>query len=133
MAVSLSGFAAPPKPAKTTNALPSLQIVSSTFTMPKAPKDGRDPFFPNATSLYVTATAAKPVVDNSLQLLKLMGFLGTSYATINKVTLGIGETQEIGTPAGPISVRLIAIKAQDESVVIEANGQHHVLTLGGKH
>src|SRR5262249_1930613 len=110
MAFSLIGFAAPPK---ATNAPPRTEVVTSTFSMPKAPKDGRDPFFPNATSLYATATAAKPVVDNS-QSLKLMGFLGGSYATINKVTLGVGETQEIGTPAGPVSVRLVEIKAQDE-------------------
>jgi len=133
MAVSLIGFAAPPKP---TNAPPkstSTEVVTSTFTLPKSPRDGRDPFFPNATSLYMTATPTKPVMDNSLQMLKLMGFLNTSYATINKVTLGVGETQEVGTPAGPVSVRLIEIKAQDESVVIEANGQRRTLTIGGKH
>ncbi len=129
MAVTLIAPAAPPK---STNAVPR-EFITSTFVIPKTPKEGRDPFFPNATSLYQTDIPSKPVVDAGVDLLKLVGFLGTSYAQINNVTLGIGETQEIKTTAGPISVRLVSIKAQDESVVVEANGQRRVLTIGGKH
>jgi hypothetical protein len=47
------------------------------------------------------------------------------------MTLAIGETEEVKTAVGPVSVRLIEIHAADETVVIEANGQRRVVGFGG--
>jgi hypothetical protein len=68
----------------------------------------------------------------SLEVLKLTGLLGNSLANINGVTFAIGETQEVKTTSGSISVRLLQIKVQDESVVIEANGLRRELRVGGR-
>src|SRR5215475_15383696 len=70
-----------------TNAAPQVNI-QSTFITPKAPSEGRDPFFPNATSFYQTATViSKPVQETGVNLLKLKSILGTSLAQINNMTL----------------------------------------------
>lgn len=117
-------------PAKSTNQPP--QEVRSVFVMPNSPKEGRDPFFPDATSLYQTVaqTPERPHT-NLADSLKLVGILGSSFANINGVTFAIGETAEVKTSAGPVSVRLLQIKTQDESVVIEANGQRRELNTSG--
>lgn len=116
-------------PVKSTNQPP--QEVRSVFITPNGPKEGRDPFFPDATSIYrrgpVTVVQHIPVADS----LKLVGILGNSLANINGTTFAAGETQEVKTAAGPVSVRLLSIKAQDESVVIEADGQRRELKVGG--
>jgi len=123
----LAGSAAP---SKSTNAAP--QDIKSIFVMPNSPKDGRDPFFPNATSLYQSAASPVPTArPMPLETLKLVGILGNSLANINGVTFAVGETQEVKTSSGSISVRLLQIKARDESVVIEANGLRRELRAGG--
>lgn len=116
-------------PAKSTNQPP--KEVRSIFLVPNNPKEGRDPFFPSATSLYRNDTP-QPVSQPtpSADSLKLVGILGSSLANINGATFGIGETQEVKTSSGPISVRLLQIKPQDESVIIEANGLRRELKVG---
>lgn len=123
----LASYAAPPK---ATNAAPP-EKIHSTFVIPKGPTEGRDPFFPNATSLYQTTTV-KPVVDSGINLLKLNGILGSSLAQVNNVTLSVGETEEVKTTSGTVSVRLVEIRAVDGAAVIEANGQRRVLSFKSK-
>jgi hypothetical protein len=117
-------------PAKSTNQPP--QEVRSVVVMPNSPKEGCDPFFPDSTSLYQSShpTVVTPHT-NLADSLKLVGILGSSFANINGVTFAIGETAEVKTSAGPVSVRLLQIKTQDESVVIEANGQRRELNTSG--
>jgi hypothetical protein len=126
----LAGYSAPPKttPPHDTNAAPHV-IIQSTFITPAAPIEGRDPFFPNATSLYRTAIVTNKPVQETGASLKLKSLLGTSLAQINNMTLAVGETEEVKTESGPVSVRLIEIRA-DQSVVIEANGQRRILGFG---
>lgn len=125
LALPVAGRAAP---LKATNSLPQ-ENIKSTFLLPKTQAEGRDPFFPKSTSLYQTASVApsKPQPEMGLTQLKLKGLIGTQYANINNMTLGVGETEEVKTVSGPIPVHLLAIHAADESVVIEANGQRMVL------
>lgn len=131
LALPLAGRAAPPKAAKATNALPA-ENIQSTFVMPKAPAEGRDPFFPRATSVYQTGVIVRTAapVDTGISLLKLKSILGSSLAQINNMTLAVGETEEVKTSAGLVSVRLVEIHAADESVVIEVHGQRRTLTFG---
>ena len=97
------------------------EVVSrSTFVIPKNPKEGRDPFFPNSTRLYETVLPAQPhVADVSSLVLK--GISGPSdhrLAIINNRTFGVGDEANLATPQGPIHVRCVEIKAG--SVVIES-------------
>lgn len=118
-------------PVKATNA-PAPQEVKSTFVMPNSPKDGCDPFYPKATSLYQTATVApvKPV-SRGIDLLKYTGNFGTSMGSINDQNLAVGETQDIKTSAGLVSVRLLQINP-DGSLIIEANGERRELKPAGE-
>jgi hypothetical protein len=127
LVLPLTGHAAPPK---TTNAVPQ-EKIQATFMIPRTQNEGRDPFYPDATSVYQTAAAAsKSVPDTGLSLLRLKGILGSTFVQINNVTLGVGETQEVKTAAGPVSVHLLEIHAADSSVTIEANGQRRQLHYG---
>ena len=123
-------FAGQAAPAKSTNAV-APQEVRSVFVIPNSPKEGHDPFFPNATSLYQSVVSVRAVPTMTVESLKLVGILGNSLANINGVTLAVGEMQEVKTSSGAISVRLLQIRPQDESVVVEANGQRRELKSGG--
>ena len=113
-------------PAKATNA-PAPQEVKSTFVMPGTPKEGVDPFYPKATSVYPsTNTAPVKAQTSGIELLKLTGNLGTSFASINNQNMAVGETQEIKTSSGPVSVHLLQINT-DGSIIIEVNGERRQL------
>ena len=128
LVLPLTTEAAPPKPtAKATNSFAAELNLRSSFVQPKTPKDGRDPFFPKAVSLYGSTAAAGPAVKVA-PVLKLKG-VGDGFAVINGSTLAIGETQEIKTPGGPVNVHLVEVKLQDEVVVIEVNGNRQELGM----
>lgn len=127
LVLPLASDATPPK---ATNAAPT-EHVQSTFVIPKTSAEGRDPFFPNATSLYQTAKSA-PVVDSGINLLRLDGILGNSLAQVNNVTFSVGETEEVKTASGTVSVRLIEIRTASNTAVVEANGQRRVLSFKTK-
>lgn len=127
-ALLASAYIGDAAPAKSTNQPP--KEVKSVFVMPNSPKEGRDPFYPDATSLYRLPTQPTPTTHPVGDSLKLVGILGNSLANINGTTFATGETQEVKTAGGPVSVRLLSIKAQDASVVIEANGQRRELRAG---
>lgn len=113
-------------PAKPTNA-PAPQEIKSTFVIPNNPKEGIDPFYPKATSLYQTTTAGPVRVSpKGIDLLRLTGFFGTSLASINNQNLAPGETQDIKTSSGPVSVHLVQINP-DGSVIIEVSGERREL------
>jgi len=129
LALPLAIYATPPK--ATSTAPP--EKIKSTFVLPKTPDEGRDPFFPNATSVYpTTGSPVKVVVDSGVNLLRLDGILGSSLAQINSVTFSVGETEEVKTTSGTVSVRLVEIHAADNTAVIEANGQRRVLSFKAK-
>jgi hypothetical protein len=128
LALPLASHAAP---SKAINAVPE-EKIRSTFVIPKAPEDGRDPFFPKATSLYQKATISIPVVDSGINFLKVTGISGSSFAQINNVTLSVGETEEVKTSSGSVAVRLLEIHSADSSVVVEASGQRRVLRFNTK-
>jgi hypothetical protein len=128
LALPLAGYGAP---SKATNGVPA-EKFQSTFNMPKDPAEGRDPFFPKATSVYQTATVSRPVADSGYGILKLNGILGSSLAQINNVTLSVGETEEVKTASGSVPVRLIEIHPANGTVVVEASGQRRVLGFNSR-
>jgi hypothetical protein len=126
LATPLAGYTSP---TKATNVAPK-DKTQSNFIIPRTSADGRDPFFPKATSLYQVDTQTKAVVvETGVNQLKLNGILGSNLAQINNMTFSVGETYDVKTASGSISVHLIEIHAADETVVIEANGQRRVLSF----
>jgi hypothetical protein len=118
-------------PVKSTNAAAPAE-VKPVFVIPTNPKEGCDPFYPKAISLYQTAaTNAAPSAPKGIEQLKLVGLLGNSFATINDKNLAVGETQEVKTASGPISVHLVQINGQEQSVVVEVNGERRELKASG--
>ena len=102
-------------------------VTRSVFVIPKSPKEGRDPFFPNSTRPYETVAAARPHTGDvsSLVLKGISGPPDHRLAIINNHTFGAGDEANIVTPQGPIHIRCIEVKTG--SVVIESGGQRHEL------
>jgi hypothetical protein len=123
--------AQPPKGAPATapaTSFSSAEIPQSTFTMPRTPKEGRDPFFPNSAYPYgLTPTAPKQIVAPTPSLV-LNGLSGPPWiATINGTTFASGEERELKIANGTFMVRCVEIK--QDSVVIEIAGQRKELRL----
>jgi hypothetical protein len=116
--------AAPPK---TTNAVASQEIIRSEFVIPKAQSEGRDPFFPNSTSLYNVAVPTNRGPVTVVASLTLMG-LSPEVAVINGVSMKPGEETEVKVPGGRVSVRLLEIRVNDDLAVVEVNGARRELT-----
>jgi len=112
--------------AQVTNAVP--QIPKSVFVVPETPKDGRDPFYPNATSLYASPGLLNPtnVTSAAFELLILKS-LSPTLAQINRTLLAPGEEADVEVQGGRIHVRLVQIKS--ESVIVEVAGQQRELHL----
>jgi hypothetical protein len=104
------------------------EVVShSTFVIPKEPRGGRDPFFPNSNRPYEIATPAQPrTADVSTLVLKgISGPANHRLAIINSHTFGAGDEANVVTPQGPIHIRCIEVRPG--SAVIESGGQRHEL------
>jgi hypothetical protein len=104
-------------------------IPQSVFTVPTTPKEGRDPFFPNARYLYggpIVKTRPLPGAD----LLVLNGISGSAdhkLAMINGRTVAEGEEAEVSTASGRVKLRCVEIKG--ESAVVEVSGERKELHL----
>ncbi len=112
--------------AHATNSVP--EIPKSVFVIPANPKEGRDPFYPNSTSMYAVPSLANH--SNSLsapiELLTLKS-LSPTLAQINRTLLAVGEESDIEVQGGRIHVRLVQIKP--ESVLVEVGGRQYELHL----
>jgi hypothetical protein len=125
----MSVFAGPVPPATTA----TTTNVQSVFIQPAGPKDGRDPFYPASTRPYQSAVVAAKTAELNLNLLVLQGISGEPahrLVIINKRTFAVGDNLEVSTSQGRIRVHCLEIN--DNSVVIEANGQRHELRYDPK-
>jgi hypothetical protein len=99
----------------------------SVFLLPANPHQGCDPFFPESIRPYESAMASpKHAADISSLVIK--GFLGTAaqpVVIINDHAFAPGDDGDILTPEG--RVHLHCLQIQDQTVVIEVNGQSHEL------
>ena len=126
---ALAGFAsASGAPSSSTN------TVASVFTLPISPNDGRDPFFPESTRYFDALMEAnqkkQPAATIEVSDLKVPGISGTPghlLAIINNHTFAVGDSGEVSTPAGRVSLRCIEINS--DHVVVEINGHYHRLPL----
>ena len=115
-------------PSSATNAvLPA--IPKSVFVVPKTPKEGCDPFFPNSVRVYASNLPKTNRVSGPISL-ELKGLSGTPerrLAIINDYTFAEGETNEVNTPTGRVRVHCLQIK--DDSVIVEVAGERRELRL----
>jgi hypothetical protein len=117
-------LAAPPEIKRKSDAQMSgtNDIPQSTFSIPAAPQEGRDPFFPNSFH-GAASTALTQTPSAAAEALVLNGIGGTpdhKLAMINGRTMAEGETNEINTVAGRVRIHCIEIKG--ESAVVEVVG-----------
>ena len=109
------------------------EIPQSIFVVSSPTQVVKDPFFPNTTRLAAVAathpkgTNAVGTVVVDLVLKAIFGTPARPLATVNNATFGVGEEQDVVTPAGRVRVRCIEISLNDESVVVEAAGSQREL------
>ncbi len=105
----------------------------SVFVIPKKSSEGKDPFFPGSTRVYVSDTPVKstgPVV--SVGDLSLKGISGTAaepLAIINNTTFTTGEENDVITTAGRMRVRCVAINMVHGTVLVQVGGERRELRL----
>lgn len=121
-----SGFSEPAKPA------PAKPVPArSVFVMPTNLREGRDPFYPESLRPFEDAVATKHAVDiNAFSVKGISIVRGRAMAIINNHTFAVGDEGDVLTASGRVHLRCAEIRAN--TVVIEANGSKHELTLGTK-
>jgi hypothetical protein len=106
--------------------------VQSVFTMPSAPSEGRDPFFPNSMRPYEDAMskAKRPAELSSLQIKGFSNIGNRRYVIINNHTFGAGDEGDVITSAGRIHIRCLSVG--EDSVMVESGGAQHLLRMAGQ-
>jgi hypothetical protein len=105
------------------------EIPQSVFQIPANPKEGRDPFFPNAI------LGPQPVKPKETAPLDLSGFVLNGItsppkrtAMINGRTFETGESGEVKLPnGGKALIKCVEIKS--DSAIIEVAGQRQELKM----
>jgi hypothetical protein len=110
----------------------------SVFVLPKGPKEGRDPFYPNSTRVAdaLAASAAASASSNpetEVTTLKCLGVSGTPghlLAIINNHTFAVGDEGDVAVPGGKIHLRCLEI--HPDVVVVEISGRVHRINLAAE-
>ncbi len=120
--------APPPKPASPAKAAaPEAEIPRSVFTVPTGPKDGRDPFFPNATYLIAVNTSPRKATFDASTLV-LNGIIPKVSCMINGKTFYTGDEGDVkDATGGRMHIKVLEVK--DDSAVVEAGGERRELHL----
>ena len=102
--------------------------VHSVFILPRSPKEGRDPFFPESTrTMELTPAAVHTVEISSLKVPGISGPPGHLLAIINNHTFAVGDEGEVLTPTGRVNLRCLEINP--DHVLVLVNGQVHRINL----
>jgi hypothetical protein len=106
--------------------------VSSVFTLPSSPSEGRDPFFPNSMRPYEDAMVKvkRPAELTSLQIKGFSQIGNQRYVIINNHTFGAGDEGDVITPDGRIHIRCLSVGI--DSVMVESGGAQHLLKVTGQ-
>lgn len=121
--------AAPTKPVSTNSTIRAA-APRSLFITPNSVKEGRDPFFPDSTRVYDAVTQVNPnrkVDATSLVVRGISGSLNRRFVIINNHTFASGEEGDVLTATGRAHIHCVEIRS--DSVVVEINGQRHVLAI----
>jgi hypothetical protein len=106
--------------------------AQSVFTMPTAPSEGRDPFFPNSIRPYAEyqSHVKHPLDVTSLQIRGISQIAGQLYVIINNHTFGAGDEGDVITPQGRIHLKCLSIS--QDSVLVESGGMQHLLKFSNQ-
>ena len=119
-------FAAPPVPQA------KLETQQSVFAYPNNPSEGRDPFFPSSTRVYIS-NPQNQVRGPSLADLSLKTILGTPpriFALINNHTFAAGDEGDVILKGGQrLHIRCVNIDAKAGTATVEANGLSQTMHL----
>jgi hypothetical protein len=124
----LSLFAAPPpQHAKS-------ETQQSVFVMPNNASDGRDPFFPGSTRVYIGNPEHQirgPALTD-LTLKSVLGTLPRVFAIINNHTFAPGDDGDVTTKSGQrLHIHCVDINPKAGTATVEAGGTSEVLHLPG--
>lgn len=110
--------------------------AKSIFVQPKAPEEGKDPFFPRSRYPYVGRTPIMPpptnapapvVVAVDLKLKAISGLPEHRLALINNHTFEAGEEGEVITDKGRMRIRCLEIS--QDSAVVQVGSERRELRL----
>ena len=117
-----------PKPAAGTTTNAVIQPAKSVFTLPTAPKEGRDPFYPESTRIYETTMAVAKSAVATVTTLTVKGYSvvnGRPIVILNNHSFMTGDEGDVISANGRAHVRCIEI--QPGAVVVEVNGTRQVI------
>lgn len=119
-------FAAPPpQPVK-------LEARQSVFAYPSNPSEGRDPFYPSSTRVYIS-NPQNQVRGAALTDLSLKSILGTPprvFALINNHTFAPGDEGDVILKDGRrLHIHCVDINAKAGTATVEANGLSETMHL----
>lgn len=128
------------KPASAKSEVPAPVVLlpppQSVFVIPKRSTEGKDPFFPNATRIYVSDDPVQKTapVASAVEL-TLKGISGTAaepLAIINTTTFTTGEELDVFTTAGRMRVRCLEINMVTGTALVQVGGDRRELRLQPK-
>ena len=126
----------PAAPATTNAASVEVPIPQSVFIVPSSHVEGVDPFFPLSTRLIVappTTSTNKPAQVAQLVINGLSGTPERPLVIINGITFGLGDKLDLPKAQGRTRVRCLEINLNDETAIVEVNGERRALRFrGGK-
>ena len=104
----------------------------SVFNVPRTPQEGKDPFFPTSTRMFVVVAksiepAGVAVPRGELFLKGFSGPINNRLAIINNYTFAAGESADVRTSSGRVRVHCVEIKS--DSVIIRVGDEKRELHL----
>lgn len=116
----------------TAHALLEQPLPESIFVVPRKAVEGKDPFNPRSTRVYVTeAPKVAPKVSLTSEL-ALKGISGTAerpLAIINNITFAVGETNDIVFKEGRLQLVCTEINMTTGTVMIQVGAEQRALRL----
>jgi hypothetical protein len=109
-------------------------IQQSAFVNPNNPSEGRDPFFPASTRLYISNPQSQirgPALTD-LTLKSILGTVPRVFAIINNHTFAPGDDGDVTTKSGQrLHIHCVDINPEAGTATVEAGGTSEVLHLSG--
>jgi len=111
------------------------EIPQSVFSVPTSPSEGRDPFFPRTSRLFVETRTASNVKTNQPSFvveLALKGISGTRerpLAIINNQTFAVGEENDVVSGTRRVRIRCVEINMLAETVIVQIGSERRELRL----